>query len=182
MRAKRLLPVLLGVALLAAGAPGCLGDSGVQGKEAPDFSVETLRGEEVALSDFEDRVVVVDFMSSMCGYCYANGRALKGILKEHPDAVVVSVNMGETATNYVTREGASLEEYRSTIGVTREEYPNWYFGKEVKGVSKKELADRYSVRATPALFLVGPDGTVRDRQGGVINEMYGEKLAEAEGR
>lgn len=159
---------------------GCSGDS-LAGEEAPDFTVDTVRGEQVSLSDFRGQVVVVDFMSSMCGYCYANGRVLKTLLRQHPDAVVVSVNFGETATSRLTRPGASVNDYMETVGVDSESHPNWYFGTEVVDASKDELADRYRVRSTPVLFLVAPDGTVVERQGGVIGEKYGERLEELSG-
>jgi len=171
----KLLAVISVAALVTVS--GCSGGTSIKGEKAPDFTVETIRGEEVTLSQFEGQVVIVDFMSSMCGYCYANGRVIKSILNSHPDVVVVSVNFGESSASKLTRPGATVQDYMNNIGVSPESYPNWYFGTEVVGKSKDELANQYCVRSTPALFLLDENGNVV-RRDGVISQKYGESVNE----
>ncbi|NHJ85577.1 MAG: redoxin domain-containing protein, partial [Asgard group archaeon] len=56
---------------------------------APNFSVTTLSGENFTLSDYQGKVVVLDFMSVTCEPCKQLMPELKEISEDFNDTVVI---------------------------------------------------------------------------------------------
>ena len=65
--------ILVGVAALAI-VGALLGPSETEPRPAPAFSLVNLDGDVVSLSDFEGRVVLLDFWASWCKNCEAMER------------------------------------------------------------------------------------------------------------
>ncbi len=74
-------------------APTATGDGGgsetpspaPSGPKAPDFTLSTLDGDEVTLSDLEGQVVLVDFWSTTCDPCLAEMPELVKLYNEKKD-------------------------------------------------------------------------------------------------
>jgi len=60
---------------------------------APDFAATTLAGDTLRLSDYRGRIVVVDFWATWCPPCRVQLAALAAFEKQHPDVVVLAVNV-----------------------------------------------------------------------------------------
>lgn len=111
---RRALPVLvlaglvLGIAGGAWAQPGPevtnRPDCGFDDDPAPACVMEDMNptsptyGQTVTLSDYDDKVVFVEFMRSSCGHCLATTHALQALLEAHAgdwgdDVVILIVNM-----------------------------------------------------------------------------------------
>jgi peroxiredoxin len=78
--------------------------SSSSGPSAPDFSLPTLKGGEVTLSDFHGKkVVLIDFWSTTCDPCLQEMPELVKIYNEKKDAgfeiLAISVDGPDTASN-----------------------------------------------------------------------------------
>lgn len=97
-------PFLCALALVAG--LGCSGEP--RGSTAPQFRLESLDGDILGPSDFEGRVVVVDFWATWCQPCHAQAAVLRGLHEEMKEREIqfLAVDLGEaepTVRSFVQR-------------------------------------------------------------------------------
>jgi cytochrome c biogenesis protein CcmG/thiol:disulfide interchange protein DsbE len=116
---------------------------------APEFTVQTLDGEELALADLAGKTVVVNFWNSWCVPCIKEAPALQEFYDRHedePDFAMVGIVRDDTESairDYVEREDV-----------------DWTIGFDPG--SKAALA--YGTTGQPETFVIGPDGRVGGEQ------------------
>lgn len=118
-----------------------------EGFAAPDFTLETLEGEEITLSDLRGKAVVVNLWASWCPPCRAEMPALQAAYEaDHARGLeILAVNMTyqdreQDARNFVDDFGLTF-----TIPLDRD----------------GTVARQYLLRALPSTFFIGPDGVIR---------------------
>lgn len=127
------------------------------GHRAPDFTLPSLAGEPVALSDLRSRVVLVNIWATWCPSCRAEMPAIEAVYQRYRDRgfTVLAVNQMEpqVAVAYFVRE----------LGLT---FP-------IVLDSRGSVSQLYRVRALPTTFFIGRDGMIRDMLiGGPMNEAF----------
>lgn len=65
------------------------------GAPAPDFTLKTLDGDTVSLSDYQGKIVLLNFWATTCGYCVQEMPDLDKLNKEYEDVVVLAVDVME---------------------------------------------------------------------------------------
>jgi methylamine dehydrogenase accessory protein MauD len=132
---------------LEATTPSRLGRSGLNvGKKAPDFTLPSVAGGEVALHAFAGRRVLLVFTQSGCGPCEEIMPALNQLGRSGLQVLVV--NRGHVET---TREWAA--ELKAHFPALVED-----------GL---ELSRKYEVFATPFAFLIDENGVIASK--GIIS-------------
>jgi cytochrome c biogenesis protein CcmG/thiol:disulfide interchange protein DsbE len=112
------------------------------GEPAPDFSFTTFAGEEMSLSDFRGRVVILNFWASWCVECALEAPALERTWREYSERGVVVLGLAYTDTEPAAR--AYLERFSIT-------YPN---GPDLGG----RISRLYRLTGVPETVVVDPGG------------------------
>ena len=122
----------------------------LKGNIAPDFSLPSLDGKNVQLSDFAGQVVVVNLWATWCPPCRAETPVLRELDEAYRDQglSIVGIAVQETTPD-------NVREYAERYGL---EYP-------IAFDASAHIFDRYRVYALPTQVFIGPDGRVL----GVVN-------------
>ena len=54
-------------------------------KEAPDFTYKSFNGQEISLSDYKGKVIILNFWATWCGPCIHEMPALEKLHQEYKD-------------------------------------------------------------------------------------------------
>lgn len=125
----------------------------IAGYLAPEFTLNSTLGEEVALSDFRGRPVVLNFWASWCPPCRAEVPHFQNSSVKYGDqAVILGIDQGEPL--------GVVADFGAGLGVT---YPLLLDGDNA-------VNREYRVTALPQTVFVDRDGIVREVFTGVVNQ------------
>jgi len=131
---------------------GALPPGPAVGRPAPDFTLTTLEGETLALSELRGTPVVLDFWATWCGACPREMPGLQAAAQRFEGQVlVVGVDQGE--------DSQTVQDFVTDMGVT---FP-------IPLDSDFAVSDVYNVRGLPTTFFVDDKGVIRHLWAGEMN-------------
>lgn len=131
------------------------------GEAAPDFTVDTLGGKTLKLSDYRGKYVLLDFWATWCGPCRGETPNLKKVFETYGKRENFAL-IGLSLDPDVEKPKAYLEENGCA----------WIDG-FLGDWGKDKVTKKYGVRGIPAILLIGPDGKV------VANQLRGDAIMAA---
>lgn len=132
---------------LEATMPSRLGRSGLKvGKKAPDFTLPSVGGPEIALHDFMGRKVLLVFTQSGCGPCRQIMPELNRLEGRNVQVLVLSKGNLEETTQWATELGLRFP---------------------VLIQNGLDISKKYEAFATPFAFLINEKGVIASR--GIIS-------------
>ena len=110
---------------------------------APDWTLVSIEGDTVSLSDYEGQTVVLNFWATWCGPCKSEIPELRQFVNDYPDIPVLGIAVD-----------GSVSKLRQFAKQNRMNYP----------VLKGDMAIQqdYNVSSLPMTVIVGPDGQIDD--------------------
>ena len=121
------------------------GAQAVPGGAAPDFTLKSLAGDNVKLSELRGQVVLINFWASWCGPCRQEMPRLDDLYQQYGELgfTLLGVN--------VEQDSAEAQRMLHDTPVT---FPILFD-------SKNEVSKLYDVVAMPSTVIVDRDGNVR---------------------
>ncbi len=119
----------------------------IVGSRAPDFTLSTLNGEEISLSDLKGKKVFLTFWASWCPTCRRENNTLATFYEEYREQgfEILGVSLDRSRTNWET----AIEKDEIT----------WLQVSDFMGVDSP-IATQYGVYSTPTTFLIDSAGVV----------------------
>jgi len=146
-------------------------------QKAPDFSLPSIDGKIVRLSDYEGKVVILDFWATWCRPCVMEMPSFVQLKKKYsgqPFAVI-----GVDLDRRVSKEGIKSFLKSHNINYTI-----------VMGMSDPSVLDRFGgIPAIPTTFIIDKNGYIRQKLVGyhqldvfdnIVKTLLEEELAERE--
>lgn len=153
--------VLSGMLMLMMISPGSFAQE--VGSNAPDFKGMTDRGQEVKLSDYQGKVVLLDFWASWCAPCLKEMPFLVEFYEQNKDAefMVIAINIDDKAANM----NKFLQKLKAGVP-----FP-------VIHDAKKEIPPLYNPESMPTTVFIDKKGIIRYRHTG-FKDSYKEAFAQ----
>ena len=125
----------------------------VQGVPAPDFTLSSLDGKKVKLSDFRGKAVLLNFWATWCPPCKVEMPWFEDLQKQYgkDGLVVLGIAMDDS-------EPASIAKFASELGVNYQVL-----------LGTDQVSDDYGdVQYLPTTFYISRDGTIVDKMTGLL--------------
>ncbi|MFC2081775.1 TlpA family protein disulfide reductase [Candidatus Bipolaricaulota bacterium] len=117
------------------------------GQLAPDFTLPTLAGDSVSLSDYRGRVVVLDFWASWCIPCRLTMPLLDELSRRFPEIVLLGVSLDRSRADAIayheSREDSQLIAVYGSLSAA------------------SAVSQTYDVSGIPKTFVIDRNGIVR---------------------
>ncbi len=151
------------ILVIATAHSGCSFQSTLSGR-ASDFTLDSLDGDAITLSDMEGQVVVLDFWATWCNPCIKEMPHLQELYEQHAgqEVVVLAINVME--------ERGDVAEFMAEYGYT--------FTVLLDGDGR--VTDDYGVKGIPSTIIVDREGEAHPVLGGmgdvedVLSQLVGE--------
>ena len=126
------------------------------GAVAPDFTMQDINGKQVKLSDFKDKIAILDFWATWCGPCIASFPHTQEVAAKYKDQGVVVVASGTSDT---------IAKFKEWIPKNQPKYPDLQFFFDANERGSATFDDRasnklYHVVGIPTQFVIGRDGKI----------------------
>lgn len=133
-------------------------------KAAQDFTLTMLQGEQVSLSDYKGKIVILNFWTSWCGPCKEEMPHMQSFAEKHPDIAMLAVNLTSMDLGM-----DAVKQFVHDFGLT---FPILLDEADVVG-------QQYSILTIPTSYIIDTEGRIFKEVIGPMDEGMMEELVSA---
>lgn len=151
---------IVALIILISLASGCLEEDGngeEPGEPAPSFTLTSIDNITFSLSDFEGKVVILDFMYVACQYCDDEMGHLKEIYSNYGSNQVVIITIDILDSD--TEQG--LRDFKNQYG------DDWIYAFDTDNLKSK-----YQVSGVPKVVIIDKEGNIAFQKVGYLESDY----------
>ncbi len=151
---------------LAVGAPLSSSPSPREGFLAPDFTLDTLDGKKVTLSELRGKIVIINLWATWCPPCRAEMPALENAYKQYKESEVIILGLNVTNQDSEKDIPSFVKEFGLTFPILLDR--------------DGSVSALYQLRGLPTTYFVNRKGIIRTVVvGGPMNETFIRSKIEA---
>jgi peroxiredoxin len=157
---RRLISPLTAIAFLSL---AMIANAGVKpGDDAPAFSLQDQNGKTVNLSDFQGKIVVLEWFNADCPFVQRHYKAktMNDTNDKYKDKDVVWLAINSTA-------GKKPADNKSAAQSMNVDHP-------ILADTESDVAKAYGAKSTPHMFIIDKNGKIA-YEGGIDNDPDGDK-------
>ena len=132
--------------------------------KAKDFSLLNLENRLVSLSDFQGKVIILDFWATWCTPCIRSFPGMEALIKKYKDddaVVFLFINTSQNEPDYKEVVSDFINENNYSFNVLFDEMNDW----------NKRIATRYDVEALPTKIIIDKNGYIRFHSSGTSSSI-----------
>ncbi|PSL43219.1 peroxiredoxin [Salsuginibacillus halophilus] len=140
-------------------APVPEGEIGLdEGDYAPDFTLETLAGEEMSLYDVRgEKKVMLNFWATWCPPCRAEMPDMQEVYEEQDGIEIIAVNLTDSEPGV-----GQVEDFADDYGLT---FP-------ILLDHDVDVATNYDIQPVPTSYFIDTEGRVQHVALGAVNQAF----------
>lgn len=127
-----------------------------------NFKSLTLKGEQIELTDFKGKVVLLDFWASWCLPCRKGNPALINLYEKYHNKGLEIIGISSDEKVLAWKNAVEKDK----ISIWHQISSNIYDGKKI--IDKENIGSKYGIQVLPTQILIGRDGLIFNR---MINEI-----------
>ena len=148
------------------GAPLSSSPSPREGFLAPDFTLDTLDGNQITLSELRGQIVVINFWATWCPPCREEMPALEKSYEQYKDSGVVLLGVNLTDQDSVSEVESFVQEFKLTYPILLDR--------------DGSVSALYQLKGLPTTLFVNREGVIRAVVvGGPMSETFIRSKIEA---
>jgi thiol-disulfide isomerase/thioredoxin len=135
------------------------------GATPKDFTTQDLAGNDVKLSDYRGKVVILDFWATWCGPCMASMPHTQEVAAKYKDQGVVVLGSCTSDTR---------AKFESWVKANQDKYPDIYWSHDKAERTPERISHSvFGVSGIPTQFIIDRDGKIVDI---VVGYLKGEAI------
>lgn len=135
-----------------------------KGQMAPDFTLQTIAGDTLTLSDLKGKKVVLNFWATWCPPCKKEMPALQNYYEkfaEKENVEIVAVNLTHT------ERGFNMKENYEMVGLFVDSYDLTF---PIPLMEENSLSKTYQIVTIPSTFMIDTEGRIQHQILGPLDE------------